>query len=566
MKNGRSAWCRNSDGQKTINQKNAVKGQNFAGCAALTAGLLLSLSGALNPVLAAENQGVAQGMVFADANGNGQMDEGEAGVAGVAVSNGRDIVRSDAQGHYQIALAADDDSMIFVLKPRDYALPRSAEGVPQFWHPHDPDGSPRRRYVGALPSGPLPEQLNFALIPQPEPDRFTVAMMADPQVKDPDEVEYYRRDVVASISRHQGISLGFSLGDIVQDDLSLYPAMNEATASLGIPWFNVFGNHDMNLDADNDAGSDDTFARYYGPTTYALQYGPVHFIYFDDVIHWLDAEGKAEYHGGLTDQQFQFISNYLKQVPKQEWVVLMMHIPLVDRQGENAIRHADLERLANLLSPFPRTLSISGHTHLQQHFYLGAEDGWRGREPHYHYNIGAASGSWWSGDLDAEGIPDTTMRDGTPNGYALIEFSATDFRIDYHAARAPLDEHLRVYGPGPVIRGSYPIADVYVNVYNGEANDVVEYQVDNGPWQAMRRVNELDPFVLEQNLRRMNATQAPRNDRLSAAIPSTHLWKGRMATDLYPGNHQLRVRTRDRYGREFSAERSFPVVELEPPH
>ena len=42
----------------------------------------------------------ATGIVFNDLNGNGKRDIGEPGIAGVYVSNGRDIVTTDRNGSW----------------------------------------------------------------------------------------------------------------------------------------------------------------------------------------------------------------------------------------------------------------------------------------------------------------------------------------------------------------------------------------------------------------------------------------------------------------------------------
>lgn len=46
-----------------------------------------------------------------------------------------------------------------------------------------------------------------------------------------------------------------TLGDITNDDPSLYPALTRAVTSLGVPWLHVPGNHDMDLGATSDADS-----------------------------------------------------------------------------------------------------------------------------------------------------------------------------------------------------------------------------------------------------------------------------------------------------------------------
>jgi hypothetical protein len=46
---------------------------------------------------------------------------GDSGVAGVLVSNGREVVRTDAQGQYTLPI--DDEAVIFLIKPSSYSVP-----------------------------------------------------------------------------------------------------------------------------------------------------------------------------------------------------------------------------------------------------------------------------------------------------------------------------------------------------------------------------------------------------------------------------------------------------------
>lgn len=501
---------------------------------------------------------VAIGTVYADTNANGRYDTGEHGLSNVGVSNGSEVVFTDRQGDYAIEID-NSDAMVFVIKPRNYQLPIDSSNVPQFYYLHRPEGAPTRRFPGAEATGPLPEQINFGLLHKPEPDRFRVLVMADTQTRDQREVDFYQRDVISELQNANDIAFGLTLGDIAFDDLSVYPNLVDATARVGVPWFYVFGNHDMNLDAEDDRGSDDTFEAWFGPTTYAFQYGPVHFIYFDDVIHWLDAKGQQRYIGGLRDDQFTFIKNYLQHVNKTDQIVLAMHIALPGTEAVETFRRSDRERLFALLDDFPNTLSLSGHSHLQRHYFMGTKDGWRGEDPHHHYNIGTVSGSWWSGGLDSEGIPHTTMRDGTPNGYAIIEFATEGYLIDYKAARSPAKEVMRITGPGTVIAGSFPVAEVYANVYNGNQRTQVKYRIDNGEWQPMQQVFERDPFVTQLALSDLSTTGPRDNFRLTPANESTHLWKTQVPTNLSIGEHFIVVSVTDMFGRESRDSSAFTV-------
>ena len=59
----------------------------------------------------------AVGFVYSDENRNGVRDPDEPGISGVAVSNGLDVVVTDENGHYQLAVSAD--TVLFAIKPRN---------------------------------------------------------------------------------------------------------------------------------------------------------------------------------------------------------------------------------------------------------------------------------------------------------------------------------------------------------------------------------------------------------------------------------------------------------------
>ena len=271
-------------------------------------------------------QSVAHGSVYHDLNHNGQRDANEPGVPGVRVSNQKDIVKTDEAGRW--SLPAGEDTTFFVIKPRDWRTPLNAHQLPQFYYNHKPQGSPESSFPGLEATGPLPESIDFALYPSKEPETFEVIFFGDPQPRDIREVTYIGHDVVEELIGTQA-KFGVTLGDIVFDDLGMFEPLNATIALVEIPWFNVIGNHDMNMDASNDEDADETFTRIYGPNYYAFDYGPVHFIALDDVI-WggKTPEGSGTYTGGLDAKQLAFLRRDLEEVPEDRLVVLMMHIPL----------------------------------------------------------------------------------------------------------------------------------------------------------------------------------------------------------------------------------------------
>ena len=73
----------------------------------------------------------AAGFVFEDLNGNGKKDRKEKGLAGIGVSNGKDIVLTDIHGRYELPVG--NDNIIFVIKPPSYAVPVNGRNQPTFF-------------------------------------------------------------------------------------------------------------------------------------------------------------------------------------------------------------------------------------------------------------------------------------------------------------------------------------------------------------------------------------------------------------------------------------------------
>ncbi|WP_417474103.1 calcineurin-like phosphoesterase C-terminal domain-containing protein [Luteimonas mephitis] len=495
-------------------------------------------------VASAQPQG---GVVFDDGNGNGVRDAGEAGIAGVAVSNGHRVVRTDGQGRYALQMAAGET--IFVVKPAGWKVPAGAEGLPAFWR-QQPLRAPSALHYGGLPAGPLQDRIDFALRRAPGPDTdLDVLLFADPQPKSRTDIDYYRRDIVAPLLGNTPATLGLGLGDIVDDDLSLYPAINAVTTSLHVPWLHVAGNHDMDTDAATDADALQTFRRHFGPDTFAWEESRATFVMLDDVIH--QPGQKPAYVGGFRDDQFAFLEAYLPTVPKDHLLVLGMHIPLFEAAGRETFRDADRERLFALLRDFPHVLVLSAHSHTQQHWFHDAGTGWHGAQPLHEYNVGANCGAFWSGVKDADGIPDATMADGTPNGYATLRVSRDgEYALAWHPARLrggdpAFTAAMALHAPTVLREGAYPAWGVYANVFMGRDDTRVEYRVDGGDWTPMAKVAQTDPRLLVENVRDDLADALRGYDRSPEAKPSAHLWRGALPTGLGIGEHRVEVRAFD---------------------
>ena len=608
--------------------------------------LLIALAGAAK--LAGHE--TAQGVVFHDVNGNGQQDHGEQGLGGVRVSNGLDFVASDPQGRYSISV--DDDTIVFVVKPRGWQTPLNEKNLLQFYYIHKPAGSPddEFKYKGVEPTGRLPASVDFPLTPAPEPAEFSVIVMGDPQPRTREEVRFYANDVVAELVDTDAL-FGISMGDIVGDDLSLFEHVNNVQATAGIPWYAVYGNHDLNFRSPDDKHADETFERVYGPANYMFQYGSVHFIVLDNV--WWNgfrpgAEEPAErakqrsaaraeegtqqkdaernqrtgnknpkagtYEGRFSDRQLRFVANYVAGVPAEERIIVCTHIPLVDSDSLH-MGTQNWRELVKLLAAHPHQMSLSAHTHYQQHDFLAVTLSQRqpptGRLPghsepdavrrqnspesssptevtahqepaagrpaasqshahphshphhvtHPHHTVATGSGSWYGGPLDEQGFPMTPMRDGVPNGYVVATFWGTEYRLRYKAARMPAEFQMSIHTPQVISAEDTASAEVLVNVFNGSERSQVRMRVrEQSQWQPMTRSPRESPtlralFELSKKYAKVDGRRP-----LSGPIVTPHMWKAQLPARLPPGVHVLEVESNDMFGQ---VDRAVRLIEVE---
>ena len=93
------------------------------------------------------------GIVFEDRDGSGVASAANPGLAGVLVSNGRDVAVTGPDGRYTLPLP--EEATIFVIKPAGFMPPvEPLTNLPRFYRHHQPKGSPaelnlRLRGLGA---------------------------------------------------------------------------------------------------------------------------------------------------------------------------------------------------------------------------------------------------------------------------------------------------------------------------------------------------------------------------------------------------------------------------------
>ncbi|WP_199542593.1 calcineurin-like phosphoesterase family protein [Prauserella sp. PE36] len=562
------------------------------------------------------DRSVLTGKVFVDRNRDSVSGPQERGLGGVLVSNGRDVVTTDSHGRYR--LPAFDNMTVFITQPSGYQVPVDESNVAQFHYNHLPEGSPDLRYGGIAPTGPLPAEVNFPVVKsrltQSQEQHCVIA--GDLQTYDKEEVGYARKGAIndlAGRTDYQGCGTLF-IGDVVGDDLSLYPDVKELTSLTNGPARFLPGNHDLDFDATTPEHSFDTFRAQLAPAYYSYDIGNVHVVALNTVRYPCtpdldnadglrptcdDPVNQPRYNGRLDENQLAWLERDLAKVDDNKLVVIASHVGLLNFADEGSpIHQVDQVREVHELVKGRKAVAVAGHSHSIENMKTGdLVKGWRDLFgikglPFPHITAGAISGDWYSGSLTEDGYPVAVGRDGGRPGVLTLDIKGNSFKERYTVTgqsdqvQTQLGINSPTYREWYVARqawnrtrdGAAPqLADPHVvtradlngrtwittNFWMGSTGSTVKVSIDGARAQHAVRTQQLrgedqlvgpewsDPHAAAQQL--VNGG--------SLADRTMHLWRFQLPTDLAPGAHRAVVTATDSYGRQFTDVLDFQVVE-----
>lgn len=540
------------------------------------------------------DQDVLDGAVFDDRNRNSQQDPGERGIAGVEVSNGREIVTTDRQGRYGIS--ARDGETVFLTQPAGYQVPVDEDNVAQFFYTHMPAGSPELRYGGIDPTGPLPDAVDFPLA------RTTDTLSRDQrcliggdiQTYTQEEVDYALRGAFADLAQRTDFTGcgALFIGDIVGDDLDLYDQTRELTSLLNGPARFLPGNHDLDLDADYDHRFD-TYRSQFGPDYYSYDAGDVHVVSLNTVQYSQGAPYNGTYNGGIDDEQLAWLRQDIANTPEDKLIVLATHIPLLNWHDQGSDRHQvdQVQAIHDIIGDRP-AVAFGGHSHTLEVMREGdSMEGWKNlygvdELPFDHITAGAISGDWYTGRVTEAGYPTALQRDGAVPGVFTLEAHGNRYQDSFigtgRAASEQMslglntpsyrdwyDANRRNVGKAPAFETPLEVsADelgeswLTTNVWAGGTGTEVSVSIDGRPAQQAQRTQQL-----EGESKRVGAEfsdPAAAQEQLvhggSVAEASGHLWRLDLPEDLAPGEHTATVTQTDRYGVSTTERITFTVT------
>jgi Predicted phosphohydrolases len=478
------------------------------------------------------------GTIFLDKNGNGIQDKGENGVKGIPVSNGRDIVLSDRNGHFQ--LQGDHNTSIFPILPAEYTLTDKPGKKNNFEYYYC--GKENQPTTG----------LNYPIQKQKPQNRFCLAAVGDPQVGSEQEVDYAAKSVYGELLNHPEYATKILLGDIVHEKMELFDESKQLIERLPGTVLVVPGNHDRYYEATRN-NQDSIFNTYFGASNYAFNQGNVHFILLNNVY----PTKKRGYDMKYTSKQLEFVRNDLKLVPKNKLIIIAQHIPIIS--GSNS------DSLLNMLTEYPHVLFLSGHTHNVRRNLIK-----QGNRTIQEIVAGASCGHFWRGELDWEGIPSAVMNGGSPRCYFIIDIDRNQYKFRYKAIGRDSNSQMNIWVNSPLPQGkpdkrrdpkvradtlihidSYQPDAIVATIYGACDQTQVRVSIDGGEWHTMNHVKAIAPTVARINqLASGFGLPSDYSTPLKLRnIPSPLVWVYNPEKGLKKGQvHTITIEAEDRYG------------------
>ena len=370
-----------------------------------------------------------------------------AGVAGVVVSDGYEVAKTDENGVYQLRTSKKSSKFhgyVFVSVPSGYEV--SSDGIrPLFYKQLDP-----AKEI---------ERVDFSLRKVSGQDQHTMLVFGDIHLanrnEDRKQFATFVSDVNGYITSHAGSKIyGLTLGDMTWDlywkdnKYGFKEYLADANAIKGIQVFHTIGNHDHSMYFPGDFDTVTEYKKEIAPTYYSFNIGQVHYVVLDDIqcTNSTPASGRSDdaytrtYNCTLVSDQIEWLKKDLAQVPQSTPLVVTMHAPLYTAAGNGAFTstaYSAQSQFENAVKAFSQVQLFTGHTHKVYNVDK------RATNHIFEHNAGAVCATWWwSGHL-TPGVNIGT--DGAPGGYTIVDITGTSFKWVFKGTGWPASHQFRSY-------------------------------------------------------------------------------------------------------------------------
>ena len=495
------------------------------------------------------------------ANVTGKVTCGGAGLADVLVSDGVEIVKTDADGNY--SLRSDKKwRYVFVINPAGYDFP--LEGILP------------ANYKLLSQNSDTVEEVNFELEKTQE-DNYTLLVLGDmhlanwSRVSDVQQFNAIAADINGTIDQTPGKKYVLTLGDMTYEQLWLscgyaFPeylkTMNSSFTNL--PFFHTMGNHDNEMEVGGDFEKALKYTQNLAPNYYSFNIGKIHYIVLDNIDYTGVGAGKDErpkYKEQFTAEQFEWIKKDLAFVDKSTPIIVAAHSMLSLPSGTGwRSEMPDLNVFTGLFEGY-NVRYLSGHTH--NFFY-------RAYNPNFvEYNSGSLCGSWWYSGLYHPGL--YLAQDGTPGGYTVWTVNGTECTHYYKTACHPADHQFHAYDMNEVKKvvtsdkasnssytkyvnhvREYAENTILVNVW-GHCDDWTVEITENGSPLTVEHVSAYDPLHIA-------GVSIPAYNNYANPDHTTDTWRHFFKATASSADSDVTIKVTDSYGKVYTETMERPCV------
>ncbi len=368
-------------------------------------------------------------------------------IAGVAVSDGFQVVTTDENGYYELSGITYEARYIYCSLPADVEVPIDELGRPGFFQKY--------------PSNTNQYDFTFNRIAKEE--AFSLFVIADTHGNSNTAINRLKVECVGGIraeKQRKGSMPCYSIicGDIVcatylhtvKESAQQLVCMDKMidtfspTNTGDVPTFYVMGNHDYyiwdfqcmkynTLELLN-YHAQDAYEAHFGPANYSFNRGNTHIVCMRDIL-WpqscIDNRTSADCYCGFMDYQVEWLRQDLANVPKSNKVILCVHIPLVEYYHSTSEKYvnANIKEVVDMISEYAESQILSGHTHENRDYKVGSTNYTSYTSP---VNEKTILGNWSRGDAVTEyGFEEKLAGDGSPYGFDVYDVAGAAFTNHY---------------------------------------------------------------------------------------------------------------------------------------
>ena len=451
-------------------------------------------------------------------------------LAGVVISDGRNVTKTDKNGMYWLPSSYQEgDRIVWISIPSGYMVNTKNGWEPRFWHALDTE---------KLQAG-VAQRHDFTLSSVNQ-DKFRLVAFSDTHIRGLQAAEgitemdslIFRSKFIPKLQAQNlsGPVYGVCLGDMIQEyaidvNGTGLPEYKKCLRDVDFPIFHIPGNHDYNGKQTEDHRADveglapkEYYRTHLGPTYYSMNIGNNHFLMLDGTI-MLGSNGVSggynKYLSKISPRQLKWIASDLAAVKNKasKALIICCHQPFYmyqtgQERGVGSIEKANRDAVMNLLAGFSKVTILSGHQHYTDS-YSFTKDGTKVTQ----YVHNAIAGPFYRSKYCV---------DGSPCGLTDYDFTGTEFRRKSFAYHDDCDFQVKFYTEGvTTASGGEPCLLMNIPAYaEGWSVRVTENWV---PVKEVDRVFRTDPDYTAEHAANNNFASA--NTTTVNPVSNSHMFE-----------------------------------------